>query len=227
MHTQSQLTGDQMNTAIGIHEDRHVPPLRYESRAMVHKTRNYDTKSRFDRLVAPLQVDLLRYSIWLCRDFDLAQEIVQETMLRAWRALDSLRNETAARQWLLTIARREHARFYERKQIAVKDIEELTEDETLQAAIHEDDELYDIRCEILALRKTYREPLVLQALLGLSMKEIADVLDLTVSTVCVRLHRARLALAKNMRGDERLTDRRRVECERVDNSDEMSEETTS
>lgn len=202
MHTQSQLTGDQMNTAIGIHEDRHVPPLRYESSVIAHKPKKYDAKRRFDRLVAPLQVDLSRYTVWLCRDSDLAQEIVQETLLRAWRALDSLKDETAARQWLLTIARREHARLYERKRLSVKDIDDLTEDETLHAAIHEDDELDDIRCEILALRKTYREPLVLQVLLGLSMKEIADVLDLTVSTVCVRLHRARLELAKKMQGDE-------------------------
>ena len=64
---------------------------------------------QFDALVRSLSGDLFRYGYWLCGDEALAHDLVQETFLRAWRALDHLRDTTAAKAWLITILRREHA----------------------------------------------------------------------------------------------------------------------
>ena len=44
---------------------------------------------RFERLVAPWRDDLYRYAFWLSRDPDLADDVVQEAMLRAFRSLES------------------------------------------------------------------------------------------------------------------------------------------
>ncbi|MDX1487843.1 MAG: sigma factor [Acidiferrobacterales bacterium] len=71
-------------------------------------------QTRFEALVQALSTDLYRYAVWLCRDRNRAEELVQETFLRAWRSLDTLRDERAAKGWLITILRREHARGYER-----------------------------------------------------------------------------------------------------------------
>ncbi len=66
----------------------------------------------------PFRADVFRFVYWLCRDRALAEDVVQETLLRAWRSLDSLGDDQAARPWLLTIARRELARVFERKRAA-------------------------------------------------------------------------------------------------------------
>ena len=67
-------------------------------------------RARFQALCQSLRPDLLRFAFWLSRDRALAEDVVQETMLRAWKAQDSLLDEAAAKPWLLTIIRREYAR---------------------------------------------------------------------------------------------------------------------
>ena len=64
---------------------------------------------RFQALVMSVMADVYRYAFWLCRDSHQAEELVQETYLRAWRSLDSLKDDKAAKTWLITILRREYA----------------------------------------------------------------------------------------------------------------------
>ncbi len=54
----------------------------------------------------------------------VAEDLVQETFLRAWKSLDSLTDAAAAKSWLITILRRENARRFERKQFDYQDIEQ-------------------------------------------------------------------------------------------------------
>ena len=56
---------------------------------------------QFDALVRSLSGDLFRYAYWLCGDEALANDLVQETFLRAWRALGDLRETNAAKAWLM------------------------------------------------------------------------------------------------------------------------------
>ena len=69
----------------------------------------------FNQLAAAYSTDLYRYAMWLCGNDALAKDLVQETYLRAWRALDRLKDTAAAKGWLITILRREFARTFERK----------------------------------------------------------------------------------------------------------------
>jgi len=80
-------------------------------------------RARFQALCQSLRPDLLRFAFWLSRDRALAEDVVQESMLRAWKAQDSLLNEAAAKPWLLTIVRREYARTFERKRLNVVDVD--------------------------------------------------------------------------------------------------------
>lgn len=148
----------------------------------------------FDRLVSPWRDDLYRYVFWLCRDPDLAEDVVQETMLRAFRSLSSLRDPSAAKTWLLTIARREHARVYERKRLETRDIDALTNAEAALVATGHDTDIDDMRRAIFRLDDDYREPLVLQVLFGLTTEEIAAAMELKQGAVLTRLHRARKKL---------------------------------
>ena len=153
-----------------------------------------DRRSRFDRVVAVMHKDMFRYATWLCRDPSIAEEVVQEALLRAWKSLDALREESAAKPWLLTIVRRENARYFERKRLETVDIDSLTPAQSALLAEGDDSEVREVREAIYRLDDDYREPLVLQVLLGHSTKEIAELMGLKQGAVLTRLHRARLKL---------------------------------
>lgn len=152
-------------------------------------------RRRFERLCEPLRPDVYRFAFWLSRNPAVAEDVVQETLLRAWRSIDSLAEDGKARAWLLTIARREHARLYERKRLETVDVDSLSlaEDPAL-GHVADDDGLDDVRAAIHALPEDYREPLVLQVLMGYSTDEIASHLGLSAGAVCTRLSRARQKL---------------------------------
>lgn len=150
---------------------------------------------QFDALVRSLSGDLFRYAYWLCGDEALAHDLVQETFLRAWRALGDLRETGAAKSWLITILRREHARLYERKTPAFSDVSELDvadERDAMQPEFAGEDAL--IRAAILRLDAKYREPLLMQVLGGFSCEEIARELGISSAAVMTQLFRARQKL---------------------------------
>lgn len=159
-----------------------------------------ERRQQFTELCRTLRPDLYRFAFWLCRDRTLAEDIVQETLLRAWRARNELRDERALKAWLCTIARREHARLYERKRLPTVDIDALIEREESLLAVVDDVELEDLRHAIFRLDDDYREPLVLQVLLGYSTEEIARHMGLSTAAVLTRLFRARNRLRKIVGG---------------------------
>lgn len=162
-----------------------------------------DKQTRFNNLVNAYSSWLYRYAYWICGDKSTSEDLVQETYLRAWRFLDSLKDEGSAKSWLTTILRRENARRFERKQLEYSDVELDT--------LPSDREDFDTRPEILALRNAlrllpvkYREPLILQVLEGFNLEEIAGIFDLPRNTVATRLHRARQKLRKHLNGEQEL-----------------------
>ena len=146
---------------------------------------------RFDSLVAVFHQDMYRFAAWLSRDKAVAEDVVQEALLRAWKSLDSLRDDAAAKHWLLTIVRRENARYFERRRLETVDIDNLTASQAALLAETPDRELDDLREAIFELEDDYREPLVLQVLMGYSTNEIAEMMGLKQGAVLTRLHRAR------------------------------------
>jgi RNA polymerase sigma-70 factor, ECF subfamily len=151
-------------------------------------------RARFQALCQSLRPDLLRFAFWLARDRALAEDVVQETMIRAWKAQESLLDEGAAKSWFLTIIRREYARTFERKRFVTVDVEELIAKEEPMLAAADDQELAELRTAIFKLPSEYREPLVLQVLMGYSTAEIAAELELSNAAVLTRLFRARKQL---------------------------------
>ena len=168
---------------------------------MVKPGADNERRIGFERLVAPWRDDLFRYVFWLCRDADLAEDVVQETMIRAFRSMHRLRDESAIKPWLLTIARREHARVYERKRFETRDIDELSQTDAVFIATSGDSDVDDMRDSIFRLEPEYREPLVLQVLMGFSTQEIADTMGLSQGAVLTRLHRARKKLMERVRSE--------------------------
>lgn len=161
-----------------------------------------DKRRRFEALAREYANDLFRFALWLCRDRVRADDLVQETFMRAWKAIDSLNDDAAAKSWLITILRREHARGFERKQLpmtAVDSPDIIAGDGTGPDGNAESELL---RRAIARLDEKYREPLVMQALLGHSIKEIAAALGLSETAVMTRVFRAREQLRKQIAGGD-------------------------
>jgi RNA polymerase sigma-70 factor (ECF subfamily) len=150
-----------------------------------------DRRRRFGTLCESLRPDLLRFAFWLGRDRGLADDVVQEAMLRAWKAFDTLGDESKAKSWMLTIVRREFARTFERRRPATTDIDTLVAAEADVLAAPGDERLAEMRAAIFRLEDAYREPLVLQVLMGYSTREIGEMMGMQQGAVLTRLFRAR------------------------------------
>lgn len=158
-------------------------------------------QAKFNELAEAYGTDLYRYAMWICGNDALAKDLVQETYLRAWRALDKLKDVKAAKSWLITILRREYARTFERKVPKFTDVENVVVPEDSELEPEDRTEVKLLRQAIMTLADKYREPLMLQVVLGYSCQEIAQELDISKSAVMTQLFRAREQLKIKMQKD--------------------------
>ncbi len=150
-------------------------------------------KPSFDDLVRTYAGDLYRFAYWLSRDRQLAEDIVQEALLRGWKALPHLREARAAKSWLFSIVRNEHRRLIEKNgpqhDSLDADALEIADERSGPFGL-------EMRDAIMALPVAYAEPLALQVLGGFSCAEIALMLETSEGAVMTRLTRARQALRR-------------------------------
>jgi len=152
-----------------------------------------ETKQRtFEALVNAYSGDIYRYAYWLCKNSALAEDLVQETFVRAWKNLDSLEDHKAAKGWLFTIVRRENARYFQRKHtndVSLNDID--IETIVGDSGSFANTEYFVLRNALKVLPNEYLEPLLLQVIGGYSCDEIASIMDSKPGAVMTRLSRAR------------------------------------
>jgi RNA polymerase sigma-70 factor, ECF subfamily len=146
---------------------------------------------RFEDLVRQYAADLYRYAYWLARDRTRAEDIIQEALLRGWRAYPRLRAQAAAKGWLFSIVRNEYLRCAEAESRQPENLPEveIADDRTSELGL-------EMREALLSLPASYAEPLALQVLGGFSCAEIAAMLGSTEGATMTRLTRARQALKK-------------------------------
>ena len=150
-------------------------------------------KHSFEELVRAHAGGLYRFAYWLSRDRQLAEDIVQEALIRGWRALPRLREERAAKSWLFSIVRNEYLRLIAwngpQHQSIDADTLEIADESPAPFGL-------EMRDALTALPVTYAEPLALQVLGGFSCAEIAVMLETSEGAVMTRLTRARQALRR-------------------------------
>ena len=139
----------------------------------------------------------------------LAEEIVQDTMLAVWRGADSFRGECSVRSWVIAIARRQTRDRLRRRRLRVVDDAFLADqpgsDPGPEVMALDRAELAEVRGAIRELAPAHREVLGLAFGSGLSLPEVAGVLEIPVATVKTRLAAARTALNRilNEKGQNR------------------------
>jgi RNA polymerase sigma-70 factor, ECF subfamily len=147
---------------------------------------------RFDRLTAKHRPALLSQAMRFCRgDKAVAEDLVQETFLRAWSRFDSLGDEAKALAWLARILRNHWIdRCRSRAgDIPVADVPDQSVPSE-EPSLWEDLTSEDLRRAIDQLAEPYRSTVILRDVDGLSNKDIAQRLAIPYPTVATRLHRA-------------------------------------
>ena len=144
-----------------------------------------------------------------------AEDLVQETYLKAWRAFDRFEQGTNLRAWLFRIMTNTFINKYNAAQrrpheTELDDVEELylyrrlgTLDQSRMSTSAEDQmmELFtddEVKNAIEELPESFRLPLILADVDGFSYKEIAEMLEVPIGTVMSRLHRGRKAMQKRL-----------------------------
>jgi len=156
-------------------------------------------KTAFESAVGGCLDDLYRYAYWLCRDRWQAEDLAQETILRAWRSWPGLREHKAVKGWLFTILYREFARSASRRRPQTVSDEELL----MEPQDHVDPGLaLDLDRALRGLGEDSRHAILLQVLGGFTCAEIAVVLGSSQGAVMTRLTRARQALRRTLEPGE-------------------------
>lgn len=143
---------------------------------------------------------LLRAALRLARDSAIAEDLVQDAMLRAWRHFDQFQRDTNCKAWLFRIML--NCWSTRRQKIQQEAIQFFAEEYGDQAQIQNRSESRfsagEIQCSIDSLSEEYRTVLLLFAVEGFSCKEIASILNIPIGTVMSRLSRARMSVKNDL-----------------------------
>ncbi|QCK85067.1 sigma-70 family RNA polymerase sigma factor [Phreatobacter aquaticus] len=149
-----------------------------------------------DGLIAEIP-NLRAFATSLSGSMQLADDLVQDTLLKAWSNVDKFTPGTSLRAWLFTILRNTYFSLYRKRGREIQDSEGTY---TERLATHGSQEshldLADFRKALATLPEEQREALIMVGASGLSYEETADICGIAVGTVKSRVNRARAKLAE-------------------------------
>ncbi|GGC40035.1 DNA-directed RNA polymerase sigma-70 factor [Novosphingobium marinum] len=151
----------------------------------------------FKRALNDVAPHLRAFARALCGCRDRADDLAQETMLRAWAARDRYAAGTNFKAWTFTILRN-HFYSEARRSRFHGEYDEIAAERILRAPASQESavELSDVLRALSTIPETYREALILVAAGNLSYDEIANICGIALGTVKSRICRARAMLSK-------------------------------
>lgn len=172
-------------------------------------------QANFERDALQYSRQLYSAAMRMARNPTDAEDLVQETFLKAYRAYDTFEEGTNLKAWLYRILTNTYINKYRKEsrrptETDLGDVEDLylyrrlgsedtvdasrtTEDKVLDSLVES-----DIKVAVEELPENFRIPVLLADLEGFSYKEIAEILDIPIGTVMSRLHRGRKAMQKRL-----------------------------
>ena len=164
-----------------------------------HQTR----EKAFEHEAMPHTASLLRAATSITRDSAVAEDLVQETLLRAWRFFDRFDQGTNCKAWLFRIMLNLSIRVREKRtaeSISSQPLDEIDADQASTGGDYLQQLL--IRRAFEALPQDQRSVLHLAIVDGFTCKEISEMLSLPIGTVMSRLSRGRVSLRDHLAGQE-------------------------
>ncbi len=170
-------------------------------------------RARFESLLLPLMNDAYNLARWLMKNQEDAEDMVQESYLRAFRFFGSFREGANCRVWFLRVVRNTcytgmGVREQKQNQVPLgPEVDEIEDSAPLPSvSISRKATVEAVRAAIALLPVDFREVVVLRELEGLSYKEISEITGVPLGTVMSRLARGRhqlsLMLANQKQSDQ-------------------------
>jgi RNA polymerase sigma-70 factor, ECF subfamily len=153
--------------------------------------------------IIALLPDLRAFARFLTRDRTQADDLVQETLVRALGALDQYQEATKLKAWLFTILRNTFYEQARRRRTEQNALKEASTEEPMEAGGQESGlAIADLHRVLWTLPPLLRESLVLVGAQGLAHEEAAAICGVPVGTMKARVSRARTQLAQALRADD-------------------------
>ena len=170
-----------------------------------------EDRERFEAMVSEHLDGLFGASFRLTRNRTRAEDLLQETFLRAWRSFHTFRPGTNVRAWLYRILMNAYIDGYRKSEREPEVVDQEDVDEFyLYSKVHESEDYRragnpeevllnnlmdaDVKGALQSLPETFRNVVILADIEGFSYKEIAEILGIPIGTVMSRLHRGRRQL---------------------------------
>lgn len=170
-----------------------------------------EDRERFEAMVSEHLDGLFGASLRLTRNRSRAEDLLQETFLRAWRSFHTFRPGTNVRAWLYRILMNAYIDGYRKSEREPEVVDQEDVDEFyLYSKVHESEDYRragnpeevllsnlmdaDVKGALQSLPETFRNVVILADIEGFSYKEIAEILGIPIGTVMSRLHRGRRQL---------------------------------
>jgi len=155
----------------------------------------------FDEIYTEYFTLVYKYTLSLCRDPSLAEEIAQETFFRALKNIDNFRGDAKIETWLCQIAKHVYLKWLGKQQRqapleALGDLEQRAADPLLKASA------FEIHKVLHQLEEPYKEVFSLRTFGELSFKEIAQLFNKTESWARVTFHRAKIKIQEQVKENE-------------------------
>jgi len=158
---------------------------------------NNTREDELRRLIALYKNDLMRMSCACLKDSALAEDAVQETFIKAYQAMATFRGDSSEKTWLMRIAINTCRNIRRDSWFRFVDRNVMLDTLPSQATSNEDRALMEA---VMALPYRNKEVMLLYYYQGLTLEEISSTLGVAVSTVSIRLKKARERLRRELKG---------------------------
>jgi RNA polymerase sigma-70 factor (ECF subfamily) len=162
----------------------------------------FQNQDEFERIVMPEAPRLLRFARRLTGEMHAADDLVQETLLRAWRNFRQFQEGTSARAWCYRIML--NAFYGQGRKVRAMPATVPLEDRVLVGATSPGIENVEISQALDALPPEHRTVLLLGIVEGFTCREVAEILSVPIGTVMSRLSRARQSLREKLTRSEKV-----------------------
>lgn len=141
--------------------------------------------------------DVYKYVLSLCRNKDIAEDITQETFLKALKNINNFKGDCKLRIWLCQIAKNTYFSLYEKSKNLIE-LNESSEIESIESKLIKKETALEVYKVTHTLDEPYKEVFSLRMLGELSFSQIGEIFGKTESWARVTFHRAKIKIKEEL-----------------------------